>query len=95
MKKRVLGKTALPSILSLLDEHNDNMNKLIGVKYSWGTLKNYYTLRRHLVSFLNTISLKDLEIKKKSITVLSKTLKPIYLLTLKDLTMELLKFFKV
>ena len=64
LKKRVLGKTALPSILSLLDEHNDNMNKLIGVKYSWGTLKNYYTLRRYLVSFLNTISLKDLEIKK-------------------------------
>ncbi|MGB2371577.1 MAG: phage integrase SAM-like domain-containing protein, partial [Flavobacteriales bacterium] len=64
LKNRVLGKTALPSILSLVDEHNDNMSKLIGVKYSWGTLKNYYTLRRHLVSFLNTISLKDLEIKK-------------------------------
>jgi integrase len=64
LKNRVLGKTALPSILSLVDQHNDNMNKLIGVKYSMGTLKNYYTLRRHIVSFLNTMSLKDLEIKK-------------------------------
>ena len=64
LKNRVLGKTALPSILSLVDQHNDNMNKLIGVKYSWGTLKNYNTLRRHIVSFLSTMSLKDLEIKK-------------------------------
>ncbi len=64
LKNRVLGKTALPSILSLVDQHNDKMNKLIGVKYSWGTLKNHYTLRRHIVSFLSTMSLKDLEIKK-------------------------------
>ena len=64
LKKRVLGKTALPSILSLVDQHNDNMNKLIGVKFSWGTLKNYYTLRNHIVSFLSSKSLKDLEIKK-------------------------------
>ena len=64
LKNRVLGKTAMPSILSLVDLHNDNMNKLIGVKYSWGTLKNYHTLRRHIVSFLTTMSLKDLEIKK-------------------------------
>ncbi len=64
LKNRVLGKTALPSILSLVDQHNDNMNKLIGVKYSMGTLKNYYTLRRHIVLFLSSISLKDLEIKK-------------------------------
>ena len=40
LKNRVLGKTALPSILSLVDQHNDNMKKLIGVKYSMGTLKN-------------------------------------------------------
>ena len=64
LKNRVLGKTALPSIISLVDQHNDNMNKLIGVKYSMGTLKNYYTLRNHIVSFLSTMSLKDLEIKK-------------------------------
>ena len=64
LKNRVLGKTALPSILSLVNQHNDNMSKLIGVKYSLGTLKNYYTLRNHIVSFLSTMSLKDLEIKK-------------------------------
>lgn len=64
LKNRVLGKTALPSILSLVDQYNDNMSKLIGVKYSMGTLKNYYTLRNHIVSFLSTMSLKDLEIKK-------------------------------
>jgi integrase len=64
LKNRVLGKTALPSILSLVDKHNDNMSKLIGLSYSIGTLKNYYTLRRHIISFLSSISLKDLEIKK-------------------------------
>mgnify|MGYP001168932670 CR=1 FL=1 len=38
LKNRVLGKSALPSILSFVDNHNDNKSAIIEVKYSLGTL---------------------------------------------------------
>jgi hypothetical protein len=41
------------SLVSMIEDHNNSMEKQIGIRYSAGTLKNYRTLITILLSFLN------------------------------------------
>ena len=40
------------SLVSMIEDHNNSMEKQIGIRYSAGTLKNYRTLIKHITKFL-------------------------------------------
>ena len=52
LKNRLNKKTHTPTLLHLVDKHNNEMSLQVPKKYSKGTLKNYFTLRKHLLAFI-------------------------------------------
>lgn len=59
----------IPTLLEIVKQHNDHFEKMIGIKYSKGSFKNYKTSQRFLTEFIPTynnkkdIPLKDVNYK--------------------------------
>lgn len=62
-------KKQIPSLLEITKQHNEQFEKMVGIKYSYGSLKNYKTSLRFLAEFIPTyhnkkdIPLKDVNYK--------------------------------
>lgn len=62
-------KEKLPTLLEIVKQHNDHFEKVVGIKYSKGSFKNYKTSQRFLTEFIPTynnkkdIPLKDVNYK--------------------------------
>lgn len=55
----------LPKIIEVAEQHNKNFESLIGVKYSYGSFKNYKTTLKYLKEFIPLIyKQKDIELTK-------------------------------
>jgi site-specific recombinase XerD len=58
-----------PTLLEVIQQHNEHFEKMIGIKYSKGSFKNYKTSQRFLMEFIPTynhkkdIALKDVNYK--------------------------------
>ena len=53
------------SVIEVIDAHNIDMEKQIPESYSYGTYKNYKTLKRHLIKFISAnFKQSDISIKK-------------------------------
>jgi len=53
VKEKYLGKDAkLKMLIQLFDEHNQQMEKLVGIEFALGTYKRYYTNRSHVAEFI-------------------------------------------
>ena len=70
IKNLYLGKgEKLKMLLQLFDEHNQQMEKLVGVEFALGTWKRYFTTRNHVAEYIN------LEYRKNDIPVKNIDLK--------------------
>lgn len=70
VKNLYLGKgEKLKMLLELFDEHNQQMEKLIGIEFAMGTYKRYHTTRSHVAEFIKT------ELKKSDIPIRDVNLK--------------------
>lgn len=72
LRNEILGisdQEKLPTLLELTQQHNEQFEKMVGIKYSYGSLKNYKTSFRFLTEFIPTyhnkkdIPLKDVNYK--------------------------------
>jgi len=52
VKKSITYNGDNKSLISMIEDHNNSMERQIGVRYSSGTLKNYKTLIKHVTNFL-------------------------------------------
>ncbi|MFT6929040.1 MAG: hypothetical protein ACJAQ7_000508 [Sediminicola sp.] len=60
IKNLYLGKgEKIKMLVQLFEEHNLQMEKLVGVEFALGTWKRYHTTKNHLKEFLNTEYGKD------------------------------------
>lgn len=66
LKNRIFGKEeTIKTLMQIVEEHNINFEKRIGVDYSYGSYKNYKTTKKYLQAFLqyqyktNDISIDD------------------------------------
>ena len=64
-----VASARIPTLLEIVKQHNDKFEKMVGIKYSQGSLKNYKTSLRFLTEFIPTynkrrdIQLKDVNYK--------------------------------
>ncbi|WP_313790509.1 site-specific integrase [Flagellimonas ochracea] len=70
VKDRYLGKDKkYKMLLELFEEHNQQMEKLVGIEFALGTWKRYHTTKSHVTEYLNTeyrkkdIPVKDVDLK--------------------------------
>ncbi len=70
IKNLYLGKGEKQKmLLQLFDEHNQQMEKLVGVEFALGTWKRYFTTRNHVAEYVkseyrkNDIPVKDIDLK--------------------------------
>lgn len=70
VKDKYLGKDAkLKMLIQLFDEHNQQMEKLVGIEFALGTYKRYHTTRSHLAEYVkseyrkNDIAVRDVDLK--------------------------------
>ena len=70
VKDKYLGKDAkLKMLIQLFDEHNQQMEKLVGVEFALGTYKRYHTTRSHVAEYIkseyrkNDIPVQDVDLK--------------------------------
>lgn len=70
IKEKYLGKDKKHKMfLQLFDEHNQQMEKLVGVEFALGTWKRYFTTRNHVAEYIkleyrkNDIPIKDIDLK--------------------------------
>ncbi|MEZ4968884.1 MAG: site-specific integrase [Flavobacteriaceae bacterium] len=70
VKDKYLGKDAkLKMLIQLFDEHNQQMEKLVGIEFALGTYKRYHTTRSHVVEYIkseyrkNDIPVRDVDLK--------------------------------
>tara|TARA_R110002049_G_scaffold198437_4_gene368439 strand:+ start:239 stop:1459 length:1221 start_codon:yes stop_codon:yes gene_type:complete len=70
VKDKYLGKDAkLKMLIQLFDEHNQQMEKLVGVEFALGTYKRYHTTRSHVAEYIkseyrkNDIPIRDVDLK--------------------------------
>lgn len=70
VKEKYLGKDKNHKMLiELFDEHNQQMEKLVGIEFALGTLKRYFTTRSHVANYIKTaygrndIPAKDIDLK--------------------------------
>jgi site-specific recombinase XerD len=71
LKLQIFGEQApkVPTLLELTRQHNEQFEKMVGIKYSYGSLKNYKTSLRFLTEYIPTynnkkdIPLKDVNYK--------------------------------
>ncbi|MFK7059744.1 site-specific integrase [Flavobacterium oreochromis] len=66
LRNKLLGKTeSQKTIVEVMQVHNENMTNLLGIEYSYNTLKNFKTTLTHLISYLETnYKIKDYPIDK-------------------------------
>ncbi|WP_031442721.1 site-specific integrase [Arenibacter algicola] len=70
VKDKYLGKDAkLKMLIQLFDEHNQQMEKLVGIEFALGTYKRYHTTRSHVADYIKTeyrkndIPVRDVDLK--------------------------------
>ncbi|MCK0189415.1 site-specific integrase [Arenibacter sp. F20364] len=70
IKDKYLGKDAkLKMLIKLFDEHNQQMEKLVGIEFALGTYKRYHTTRSHVADYIKTeyrkndIPVRDVDLK--------------------------------
>lgn len=70
VKDKYLGKDAkLKMLIQLFDEHNQQMEKLVGIEFALGTYKRYHTTRSHVAEYIlseyrkNDIPIRDVDLK--------------------------------
>lgn len=70
VKDKYLGKDAkLKMLIKLFDEHNQQMEKLVGIEFALGTYKRYHTTRSHVADYIKTeyrkndIPVRDVDLK--------------------------------
>jgi len=70
VKDKYLGKDAkLKMLIQLFDEHNQQMEKLVGIEFALGTYKRYHTTRSHVAEYVkseyrkNDIAVRDVDLK--------------------------------
>src|SRR5690606_9477387 len=70
VKDKYLGKDAkLKMLIQLFDEHNQQMEKLVGIEFALGTYKRYHTTRSHVAEYIkseyrkNDIPVRDVDLK--------------------------------
>ncbi len=70
VKDKYLGKDAkLKMLIQLFDEHNQQMEKLVGIEFALGTYKRYHTTRSHVAEYVkseyqkNDIPVRDVDLK--------------------------------
>lgn len=68
LKNRIFGKEERgKTLMQIVEEHNVNFEKRIGVDYSYGSFKNYKTTKKYLEAFIqyhykkNDISINDVK----------------------------------
>jgi site-specific recombinase XerD len=68
LKSEMFGDKELSKIPTLLEtatQHNENFQKMIGIKYSQGSYKNYKTTLKYLIEFVPTYhNKKDIALKE-------------------------------
>lgn len=61
--------TKLKMLIQLFDEHNTQMEKLVGIEFALGTYKRYHTTRSHVAEYVkseygkNDIPIRDVDLK--------------------------------
>lgn len=66
LRVQLFGEAAarIPTLLEIVKQHNDKFEKMVGIKYSKGSLKNYKTSLRFLTEFIPTYNKKrDIQLK--------------------------------
>ncbi len=70
IKNLYLGKgEKVKMLVDLFDEHNQQMEKLIGIEFALGTYKRYHTTRSHVAEYIETeygkndIPVRDVDLK--------------------------------
>jgi len=70
VKEKYLGKDKnYKMLIQLFDEHNQQMEKLVGIEFALGTWKRYFTTRNHIAEYVkseyrrNDIPVKDIDLK--------------------------------
>jgi len=63
IKAAFINKGDVKTLISLIEDHNNSMQRQIGITFSKGTLKNYKTLFKHLSRFLTKQYNKHLSLK--------------------------------
>lgn len=60
IKNLYVGKgEKLKMLIKLFDEHNQQMEKLVGIEFALGTYKRYHTTRSHVAKYIKTEYLKN------------------------------------
>lgn len=58
-------ETKMPTLLEVIEQHNSNFKKMVGIKYSAGSYKNYKTSLKFLKEFIPTFKSKnDIQLKE-------------------------------
>lgn len=70
VKEKYLGKDKkYKMLIQLFDEHNQQMEKLVGIEFALGTWKRYFTTRSHVAAYVKSeyrrtdIPVKDIDLK--------------------------------
>src|SRR5690606_7754421 len=70
VKDKFLGNDKrVKMLLELFDEHNQQMEKLVGIEFALGTYKRYFTTRSHVAEYIkseyrmNDIAVRDVDLK--------------------------------
>ena len=70
VKDKFLGNDKrVKMLLELFDEHNQQMEKLVGIEFALGTYKRYFTTRSHVAEYIkseyrkNDIAVWDVDLK--------------------------------
>ena len=70
IKNLYVGKgEKLKMLIKLFDEHNQQMEKLVGIEFALGTYKRYHTTRSHIAEYIkseyrkNDIPVRDIDLK--------------------------------
>jgi site-specific recombinase XerD len=66
LKNKLLGKGEVTrTLISIFEDHNERMDKLVGKEFAQGTLTRYKTCLKHTKEFLKwKYSISDIDIKK-------------------------------
>lgn len=58
------AKVKIPTLIEIAQQHNENFEQMIGIKYSQGSYKNYKTTLKYLIEFVPIYhSKKDIQLK--------------------------------
>lgn len=73
LKNKLLGKGEVTrTLISIFEDHNERMDKLVGKEFAQGTLTRYKTCLKHTKEFLKwKYSISDIDIRKIDYTFLN------------------------